>query len=74
MPFGKLTPTTDVDSRLTTIDCHVDAVLVARAWQDYKGWFVDDIDIAATPVQRFNTRAEAEDALERLAAEWAALP
>lgn len=74
MPFGALTATTNAESGLTKIECHVDGTLVAAAWQDYRGWFVDDIDIEATPVQRFNTRTEAEAALEILATTWAMTP
>lgn len=74
MPHGVLTATMNVESQLTTIECHVDGTLVAKAWQDFRGWFVDDIDIAATPVQRFNTRAEAEAALQALATTWAMTP
>jgi hypothetical protein len=74
MAHGILTPTTDHDTRFTTIDCHVDGVLVARARQNYQGWWVDDIDIEETPPQRFYTRAEAAAALEQLAAAWAMLP
>lgn len=59
---------------MIAIECHVDGVLVAKAVQNQRGWWVDDIDIAETPVQRFNTRAEAEAALEALATTWAMTP
>lgn len=74
MAYGRLTETSDPETRFITIECHVDGVLVARARQNYQGWWVDDIDIEATPPQRFPQRPEAEAALQALAAAWVVAP